>query len=225
MTDGTDVSEAGLGRAHRLVRKVVMARSQAFVAASAGGWRLLRSYGVPDARIHFSPLCANTAVDWSATAAKRDIDLLFSGRLVAVKNASFALQLAQGVAQGLGRRVRLAVLGSGPLQAELQQTAAQQAPDVDVIWAGHVSQADVPGWFQRARLFIFPTRWDPWGVVANEACLAGVPVLVTPHAGVAGELVRDGVNGRLLPLDLATWVGAAQQFLSDPALHGRFAAA
>lgn len=226
MTDGTDVSEAGLGRVHRLVRKLVMANSQAYVAASAGGWRLLRSYGVPDARIHFSPLCANTSVDWSAAAGgARDIDMLFSGRLVAVKNAGFALQVAQGVAQRLGRRIRLGVLGSGPLEAELRQIAAQQAPSVDVTWAGHVSQADVPSWFQRARLFLFPTLWDPWGVVANEACLAGVPVLVTPHAGAAGELVRDGVNGRVLPLDLTAWVEAAQQLLSDPALHARLSGA
>ena len=216
MTDGTDRSEAGLSHLHRAVRRVVGATTGAFVTASRGGQRLLNSQGVADERIHYSPLCANTAVDWTTcTGRERDIDLLFSGRLVPVKNASFALQVARDVAQRLGRTVRLALLGSGPLEAALRKQAAELAPHVEVIFAGNVLQADIPGWFQRAKLFVFPTLWDPWGVVANEACLAGVPVLVSPFAGAAGELVRDGVNGRVLPLDLPFWVDAASACLSD----------
>jgi N-acetylglucosaminyldiphosphoundecaprenol N-acetyl-beta-D-mannosaminyltransferase len=217
MTDGTDRSEAGLSRLHRVVRRVVVTSTAAFVAASRGGQRLLNSQGVADDQIHFSPLCANTAVSWADSAGgDRDIDLLFSGRLVAMKNAGFALQLAHGVALQLGRPVRLALLGSGPLEAALRLQAAELAPQVEAVFAGHVSQAEIPSWFQRAKLFVFPTRWDPWGVVANEACLAGVPVLVSPHAGVAGELVRDGLNGRVLPLDLPAWVEAASALLTDP---------
>jgi len=224
MTDGTDVSEARLGLPHRVVRHMVLATSPACVVASTGGLRLLRGYGVAAARIHYSPLCANTAVDWQAAPGTvRDLDLLFSGRLVAVKNADFALRVAQGVARALGRRVSLALLGSGPLQAALMASAASSAPDVDVTWAGHVTQGDLPRWFQRARLFVFPTRWDPWGVVANEACLAGVPVIVSPHAGAAGELVRDGINGRVLPLDEAAWVQATAALLADDAQRHRLA--
>ena len=226
MTDGTDVSEAGLGFAHRSVRRLVFASSGAFVVAADGGERLLRSYGVTPERIHRSPLCANTAVDWSSAADQpRDIDLLFSGRLVPVKNADFALRVAQGVARRLGRRVRIALLGSGPLQDDLRALAATMPDEVDATFAGHVSQAEIPRWFLRSRLFLFPTRWDPWGVVANEACLAGVPVLVTPFAGAAGELVRDGEAGRVLPLDEAVWVDAASALLSDSTLHARYAAA
>ena len=226
MTDGTDLSEAGLGRAHRAVRRVVFAGTQAFVVAATGGVRLLQAYGVEAARIHRSPLCANAAVDWAAQAASpRDIDLLFSGRLVAVKNADFALRVANGVARRLGRRVTMALLGHGPLRAELQAQAQQLAATVQVQFVGHVAQAEVPRWFLRARVFLFPTRWDPWGVVANEACMAGVPVLVSPHAGVAGELVRDGEAGRVLALEEAAWIEAAAALLSDPALHERCAAA
>lgn len=224
MTDGTDASEAGLGLLHRTVRRLVFATSGAFVVAADGGERLLRSYGVDPSRIHRSPLCANTAVDWAeAIGQPRDIDLLFSGRLVPVKSADFALRVAQGVAQRLGRRVTLALLGSGPLLDTLRAQAEAMAAEVDVQFAGHVPQAQIPRWFQRSRLFLFPTRWDPWGVVANEACMAGVPVLVTPHAGAAGELVRDGVNGRVLALDEAAWTAAVTALLTNAALHARYA--
>lgn len=226
MTDGTDASEARLGLAHRTVRRAVFAGTRAFVVAAEGGWRLLHAYGVPDVLIHTSPLCANTAVSWApAPGAVRDIDLLFSGRLVEVKNAGFALQVAQGAAHRLGRRLKMAVLGKGPLEAALRSQASALADEVDVTFAGHVAQADMPRWFGHARVFLFPTRWDPWGVVANEACLAGVPVLVSPHAGVAGELVRDGVDGRVLPLQLPLWIDATAALLADGALRERWGAA
>jgi glycosyltransferase involved in cell wall biosynthesis len=226
MTDGTDASESGLSAAHRIVRRLVYARSQSFVVASAGGRRLLRSYGVDPALIHFSPLCANTSMEWSSSAANgRDIDLLFSGRLVSSKNADFALQVAAGTAQRLGRPLRLAILGSGAMEPALRLQAGAIGGKVDVVFAGHVAQADVPNWFLRSRLFLFPTRWDPWGVVANEACHAGVPVIVSPHAGAAGELIRDGLNGRVLPLEVAAWEAAAAEILGDETVRRRMSAA
>jgi len=225
MTDGTDRSESGLTEFHRKVRRFMFARSRAFVAASEGGRRLLRSYGVANERIYFSPLCANTSVDWrGAPPIEPPVDLLFSGRLVAVKNARFFLEVARLVAQMLGRRVSAAILGSGSQEAQLRVHAAAIANDVEVRFAGHVSQTDVPRWFLGARLFLFPTLWDPWGVVANEACMAGLPVMVSPHAGVAGELVQDGVNGHVLPLDAAKWAEAAASLLQNEKLRAGMAA-
>jgi glycosyltransferase involved in cell wall biosynthesis len=226
MTDGTPASEAGLGAAHRWLRRQLLARSAAAVAASAGGVQLLRQHGMDDAAIHRSPLCANPALRWAPRpGAVRDIELLFSGRLVPDKNPGFALQVAQATAQRLGRPLRMAVLGGGPLLPELRRQAATLAPLVQVDVTGPLKQADLPGWFQRSKLFLFPTRQDPWGVVANEACEAGVPVLVSPQAGVAGELVRDGDTGRVLPLDLATWVDACAALLGDEGRRQRLAAA
>lgn len=225
MTDGTVDSEQGLSLLHRLIRTHIIGRSAAGVAASHGGWRLLRSYGMPSARLHISPLCANPDADWQSTAdSPRDLDLLFSGRLVPVKNADFALRVADRLAQRLGRVVRMAVLGDGPLLGELQAQAAALRPSVQVEFAGHVAQHALPGWFGRARLFIFPTRWDPWGVVANEAMEAGTPVLVSPHAGVAEDLVCDGRNGRVLTLDEPRWVDAAAALLQAPAAWQEMAA-
>lgn len=218
MTDGTDLSEAGLGPAHRWLRRAVFGSSQAFVVASAGGRRLLQGYGVPDTAIHHAPLIANPAVAWwPGTPVTRDIDLLWSGRIVPVKNLGFALRVAAGTADRIGRRVRLAVLGSGEQQAAMQQVAATLSDRMEVTFAGHVAQRDLPGWYARSRLFLFPTLWDPWGVVANEACEAGLPVIVSPHAGAAGELVVDQLNGRVLPLEAEAWIDACARLLTDEA--------
>lgn len=227
MTDGTVDSELRLSWAHRLLRRHVIAHSAAGVAASHGGWRLLRGYKLPADRLHFSPLCANPEAGWDDAAAfdgaGRDIDLLFSGRLEPVKNAGFALAVAAAAASRLGRPLRMAVLGAGSQMEAVRAQAAALAAQLQVTVVGHVAQRDLPGWFGRARLFLFPSRWDPWGVVANEAMEAGVPVLVSPHAGVAGDLVRDGVNGRVLPLQETAWVEAVCELLIDDARRQTFA--
>ena len=226
MTDGTDQSEAGLSRLHRKLRQFVVSRSSAFVVASNGGRRLFNQYGVGNHKVQFSPLCANTTVDWNRAAANEpQVDLLFSGRLVAIKNAAFFLEVAALVAQRLGRRVRAVLLGSGPQEAQLRVQAAALSDKIEVHFAGHVSQADVPQWFLKSSLFLFPTLWDPWGIVANEACQAGVPVIVSPNAGVAGELIQDGVNGYVLELDIEKWAEAAARLLGNSALHTTMAMA
>jgi glycosyltransferase involved in cell wall biosynthesis len=223
MTDGTTQSEADLSWMHRALRRLVVTRSSAFIAASCAGQSLLMSYGAPASKMYLSPLCANGAVRWGCSTDRLpDLDFLFSGRLVDVKNPLFAMEVAAGVAKRLGRRTSLAILGSGPLEAALRARMAAIADQVIVHMTGNIPQADVPRWFERARVFLFPSSWDPWGVVANEACLLGVPVLVTPQAGVANELIQDGRNGFVRPLDLAQWIDAAGALLQDPALHARF---
>jgi glycosyltransferase involved in cell wall biosynthesis len=225
MTDGTLATEAELGWMHGAARKIVISRSSAFVAASQASRALLIARGAPKERIFLSPLCANTSAGWRSTKSPPGhYDLLFSGRLISVKNPLFALEVAAATAKALGRRANLAVLGTGPLQDVVKERAAQLRDHVNTTLAGHIAQADMPKWFGASSVFLFPTSWDPWGVVANEACLAGLPTVVSPHAGAAGELIVNGQNGYVRDLDVPQWTAACVELLTTPQLHERFAA-
>lgn len=48
-----------------------------------------------------------------------------------------------------------------------------------------------------ADLLVFPSRWDPWGLVVTEALASGLPVLCSRDIGAAAA-VRPGLNGALL---------------------------
>lgn len=48
-----------------------------------------------------------------------------------------------------------------------------------------------------ADLLVFPSRWDPWGLVVTEALASGLPVLCSSDIGAAAA-VRPGANGDLL---------------------------
>jgi glycosyltransferase involved in cell wall biosynthesis len=221
MTDGTFTSELELSFVHRWLRRRVYRHSAAFLSASTGGDDLYRAYGVEEGRLFRSPLCVDNARFQEGDSARKSVDLLFCGRFVAVKNPLFALGVARDAARVLGRRVSIAFVGGGPLEADLRAAALAAAQDVDARFPGFAQQGDLPGHYRNARVFLFPTSWDPWGVVANEACAAGLPVLVSPFAGSANELIRDGENGYVLPLDSQAWSQATARLLADPDLQAR----
>lgn len=224
MTDGTADSERGFSRWHKYVRRLVYARAPACLAASQGGIALYRSYGVSPQRCLLSCLCIDNARFYppQATQEKR-YDFIFCSRIEAGKNPAFALKLARQTSTLLGRRVQMLFVGSGSQENATRSLARSYASELDVDFHGFATQAELPALYQSARLFLFPTLGDVWGVVANEACAAGLPVLVSPHAGVAGELVVDGKNGYVCALDTAIWAEHAATLLQDDALRTRFA--
>lgn len=227
MTDGTDASERHLSFMHRSIRRIVYSRTQAYVAASDGGYRLFNQYGIAGSDAFKSCLCVDNgifrapAID--AALTEKRFDFIFSGRLEEVKNPLFAIDVAVAASKMLGRKLSIVFAGSGSMDTALKAHAAACAQWVDASFHGFAAQVQLPLLYQSARIFLFPTRWDPWGVVANEACAAGLPVIVSPHAGVAGELVRDHQNGFVCTLDVDVWAGKAAALLNDPALYRRFA--
>ena len=95
--------------------------------------------------------------------------------------------------------------------------------------AGHVailgakSQAGVREEMARADVLVFPTLSDGFGLVQLEAMAAGLPVIATP---ACGEVVQDGVNGRLVPLrDASAIVTALQELRNDSSLYEKFSQA
>ena len=218
MTDGTAVSESALTFMHRWVRRWVYGRTQAFVGASEGSLELYRRYGVSTSATFKSHLCANNPAFTQTPRVPREFDFIFCGRFAEGKLPLFAIDVAERTARQLGRRVRLLLVGSGPLEARMREQADLCAEYVKTHFVGFARQAELPAHYARAKLMLFPTVGDTWGVVANEACAAGVPVLVSQRAGVAGDLVVDQKNGRVLPLDAAQWAEAAAELLrNEPA--------
>jgi glycosyltransferase involved in cell wall biosynthesis len=215
MTDGTDESERGLTWKHRLVRRLVFSMSSAFIGACEGSRRLYRSYKVQQDRIFLAPLCTDNQ-RFSASKEEKRFDFIFCSRFVEHKNPLFALEVAHAVAQQIGRKVSLRFVGQGVLEGEIRRRAEQLHATVDVSFAGYLSQELLPLEYARSRVFLFPTSFDPWGVVINEACAAGVPCVVSPHTGVAGELIRDGESGYVCRLDSPSeWSARCAELLTN----------
>lgn len=219
--DGTLQSESHLGLFHRVVRTLVCPKVSLYLGPSNQTLELFDTFGAKPHEKFKTHLCANSAIFSPLPDSETpEHDLIFCGRFADRKNPLFAVDLAARVSEILGREVSLLMVGSGPMEQETRAHAARQK-NIRCTFPGFASQAQLPTLYRQAKIFIFPTSDDPWGVVANEACATGLPVVVTPHAGVVGELVIDGVNGHVLPLDLELWAQAVVSLLTQPDTYKR----
>ena len=218
--DGTPDSERTLTWVHRLVRRAANRFTDAYAGPSEKSLQLFRSFGAGDGQVFWSPLAVDNAAFTAPPLEERRFDLLFSGRLTEVKNPLYAVRVAGRAAERLDRRVSLLVIGSGELEQAMRDEA-ERFPLLDLVFSGFLQQDELPAAYASAKVFLFPTTWDPWGLVANEAAAAGTPTIVSPEAGAADELIRDDLEGLVVPLDEGCWVDATVRLLTDEDEWGR----
>lgn len=117
------------------------------------------------------------------------------GRLEEQKGHAFLLQALPALVAEFGEATLL-LAGDGRLRPTLEQ----QARDLGV--AHHVrflgTRRDIPTIYRALDVFVLPSRWEGLPLALLEAMGAGLPVVATGVGGVK-DVIRDGVNGRLVP--------------------------
>lgn len=71
----------------------------------------------------------------------------------------------------------------------------------DVHFWGFRTREQLVELYKAADLFCLPTREDIWGLVVGEAMAFGLPVVTTEQCVAGMELVENGVNGYLVPIE------------------------
>lgn len=128
-------------------------------------------------------------------------------------------------AQSEGLRVALTILGEGPARADLEALIASLGAESSVTLRGAVSEGEVRAELESSHLFSLASHEEAIGVATMEAMGMGLPVVVTGVGGVA-ELVRDGVDGLLVPpQDPDALCRALVRLLRDPDLCQRMGTA
>ncbi len=108
--------------------------------------------------------------------------LMYVGRLAPEKNLSAFLDL-----NVVGQKV---LVGDGPQRHELEK----KYPDVEFV--GYKFGKALVEQFQRADVFVFPSRTDTFGLVMLEAMACGTPVAAYPVAGPI-DVIQHGKTGCL----------------------------
>jgi len=153
--------------------------------------------------------------------SSKSVDCVFVGRLLAHKHVDVflrALALAPGVT-GL-------VVGSGPEKDRLIALAAELDIRDRVSFESPASHEAVLDRLRGARLLVFPSTREGFGVAVLEANACGVPALVVQHPDNAAlELVRDDVTGIICDLAPNQMAANIRAYLADPVLQARMSKA
>lgn len=91
----------------------------------------------------------------------------------------------------------LVICGSGEEQTAIQSFINQTNLQDCIHLPGFIGYQDIGDWYGMANALIHPALQEPWGLVVNEACAAGLPILCSRTVGAGCEMVRDGQNGWL----------------------------
>jgi glycosyltransferase involved in cell wall biosynthesis len=140
--------------------------------------------------------------------------LLALGRLHPVKAFDVLIDAVAAIPE-----VQLWIAGEGDIRPRLEAQIAR---------LGLGGRVKLLGWrddrldlLATADLCVFPSRYEPFGIVSIEAWAARVPLVATRSAG-PGALIEDGADGLLVPIDDAPALAAAvRRVLDDSELRRR----
>lgn len=121
------------------------------------------------------------------------------GRLAPEKNLEF---LADAVIKFLKRDAgaHFLLTGKGPLEEGLKKRFQEEGLAARLHFTGPKGGQDLVDAYHAADVFAFASQSETQGLVLAEAMAGGVPVVAVDAPGVR-DVVRDGVNGRLLPAE------------------------
>ncbi len=181
---------------------------------------LLRARGVPASKLAtvYSPVPQFEPVHNSTLRSELGLpaDAVVVG-CVAVMRAKKGHKILIEAMQPLlqADNVYLVLVGDGqPLLTQLQDHVQQLGLAAKIIFTGR--RADIPNVLAGFDVFALATQQEASGTVFVEAAMAGVPVVATDVGGVS-EMMQNGVNGILVPMDDVSALRAALAGLIDDA--------
>jgi glycosyltransferase involved in cell wall biosynthesis len=119
-------------------------------------------------------------------------------------------------------QISLVFVGSGPLLEEHKALAAQLGIERQVAFKGDVPHDEIAIFFERCKLFVLPSRAEPFGIVLLEAAYYRKGIVCTRVGGIP-EIIDDGVSGLIVDPDCPSCIAASVlRLLHNPDLASRF---
>ena len=163
---------------------------------------LQRLFGLPYEKINVVPngvdlgLYDNVERDYDFRrnyAMDNEKIILFVGRLVYEKGVDKLIGAMPKILQYY-HDAKLVIAGRGPMLDELRAEVNTLGLGNKVYFTGYLTKDKCQKIYKCADVAVFPSTYEPFGIVALEAMLSGNPVVVSDIGGL-NEIVDHGLNG------------------------------
>lgn len=111
----------------------------------------------------------------------------------------------------------LHLIGGGELENKIREKVSNMKLSEFVYFEG--IQKDVFSFLKRADVFVFPSKWEGFGISLAEAMRTGLPSVASNVGGIP-ELIDDGVNGLLVDVE-AESIAQGMLRMADKGLRER----
>lgn len=224
------------GSLRKLARRAFLERLypalDAIFAIGPDNLRHYEEHGVPRAKLYDAPYAVDLAFFEKIAAElkprraelREDFGLPQSRPVVLFAGVLRNVKAVDALVRAMVRLpdTHLAIAGSGPEHDSLRALAEKLAPG-RVHFLGFLNQKELAKAYMSADVFCLPSRFEPWGLVVNEAIALGTPVVVTDICGVATD-VRSANAGLVVPPDSPERLAHALSSALEGAARGQFEA-
>ncbi len=154
----------------------------------------------------------------SAGVPPGEVVVVSVSRLAANKRLDLALEALARVKGP--ERWRWVVVGEGPLRADLEARARALGIDGRITWLGARDHGQVFEWLKAADIFLSTSELTNRSLSTLEAMMCALPVVAT-SSGSTGDVLHDGIEGRLVPMGADPIASALDELISGPGLRAR----
>jgi glycosyltransferase involved in cell wall biosynthesis len=217
--------ESFLNRFLYLFMRWAVKRAEAVRVVSLRTEKALIGLGVAPEKIVRFPLTLNptfanrspayTAVNHEPCAMCGKRCFLVAARFVPIKRIDLAIHAFSLVA-GQHPDVKLTLIGRGPLEGDILKKVKEFNLEdrVRIVpWTD-----DLSAWYESSMATLITSDREGFGMTAVESLVCGTPVIMT-DVGCAGEVVKDGENGYVVPVgNVEALSDRMERILTDP--HG-----
>jgi glycosyltransferase involved in cell wall biosynthesis len=149
-----------------------------------------------------------------STRTSSPLRVLWLGQVNVRKGIHYLMEAARLLE---GREIHFDVVG--PIG--ISRDTVESAPS-NMTFHGSVSRDRAAEHYRKADVFVLPTLSDGFAITQLEAMAYGLPVITTPNCG---KVVRDGINGFVVPIaDAKALAEAVLRFDQDRGLASRMSA-
>jgi glycosyltransferase involved in cell wall biosynthesis len=148
--------------------------------------------------------------------------LVFLGRLVPEKGVWQLINCFPKVLESVPE-ARLFICGRGPQKASLEQRVQKLGIAERVVFTGFIRDKERNYVYNQAKVAIFPSLYEPFGIVALEAMVTHTPVIVSEVGGLSEIIVDRHTGLKVPPGHESKLAEAIIQILTDSELAARLA--
>ncbi len=214
--------------------KVLRAAAHVIADSEFTRGEVIAHYGIEPARVTtvllgvtpgFAPFDERACAATLATHGLRYGEYILAvGTLEPRKNLATAVAAFAGLPQEQRRRHPLVVAGMhGWGRHRLPRALQGLVAAGEARLLGYVAEEDLPRLYAGARLFVYPSVYEGFGLPPLEAMACGAPVVVSRSASL--PQVVGGAGLLVDPMDQGAWREQMRVLLEDDALRARLSAA
>ena len=128
-------------------------------------------------------------------------ELISFGRILREKGFDLGIKAISILKHRYGKNIKYRIIGTGKCLDELKQLALDLKVDDLVVFEGF--QNDIRSYIAHADIVLVPSRWqEPFGLSTIESWEQRKVVIAT-SVGAIPEIIEDGINGFLIPIENA----------------------